>query len=363
MEVQVLQEINSQVRKSPPSQGGEVASANTRLLGLKGNSVREPDFSAPSPQNTFPDQAQSQVEPEISSVARAASAYSKAIGDGLNPDELKAVQDLAIKVRSIVTEFLSQSGLEQAANADAVVSTNPEAVQIVTDNLGQTVKQALNLPNVDTDGNADSAVTNEEVPSDEVRSAFSDRKPQISIERITNGAQTAPAEIVTAAPPALQISQAQNAAVENPVNRNPVPEAIDLESDETVSGTPTAPEGEFIGISTGPELAVKPSEIVAASPALQNSQAQNAAVENPVNRNQNSGAAEPAGFVVTPESTEIPDGDFTGIATGRRLVNNPDQNTDNAVPQATSASQPVTRPAPESGTPVAAASPALQNAR
>ncbi|MDH5763640.1 MAG: hypothetical protein OEZ51_11700, partial [Nitrospinota bacterium] len=50
-------------------------------------------------------------------------------------------------------------------------------------------------------------------------------------------------------------------------------------------------------------------------------------------------------------------------AGGNASVETPVSKSESAVPQATSASQPVTRPAPESGTPVAAASPALQNAR
>ena len=79
------------------------------------------------PLEDSPDQIQAPVAPNISPVARADSTCSSMVGGELNSDELQAIQGLAGRVRTVVSEFLSQPGLEQAENAAAAVASNPEA--------------------------------------------------------------------------------------------------------------------------------------------------------------------------------------------------------------------------------------------
>ncbi len=249
MEVQILNEIANQARKTPPPQVGAPVSANAQLKALKGNPVPAPGNPVPPPIEDSPVQTQDPVTPEISSVARAASAYSAAVGDGLNSDELSAIQDLSGRVRTAVSDFLSQPGLEQAENAATVVASNPEAVQDLTASVEQAVVTTLSLPGIEGEVIANAAPPNEnvfeEVPASE---------NFISVERITNGTElNNPAQVV--AGPALVNSRAsENTSVENPVTAE--------EGVETSSG-------DF--------------RVAAASPALQNAQAQNAEAVNPVN--------------------------------------------------------------------------------
>ncbi len=132
MDIQVLNEIANPTRQASLSQVRPPVSADAQLKALKGNPTPAPGNPAPTTSEDSPDQAQDPVTPDISSVARAASIYSAAVGDGLNSDELSAIQDLAGRVRTAVSDFLSQPGLEQAENAATVVASNPEAVQALT---------------------------------------------------------------------------------------------------------------------------------------------------------------------------------------------------------------------------------------
>ena len=149
MDIQVLNEIASLARQASLSKVSASVSANAQLKGLKGNPVPASGNPAPALLGDSPEQIQAPFAPDISSVARAASAYSAAVGDGLNSDELNAIQDLAGKVRTAVSDFLSQPGLAQAENAATVVASNPEAVQNLTSSVEQAVVATLNLPKLE----------------------------------------------------------------------------------------------------------------------------------------------------------------------------------------------------------------------
>ena len=302
MDIQVLNEIANLARQASLSKVSASVSANAQLNGLKGNPVSTPGNPATPAFEDSPEQIQAPVAPEISTVALAASAYSAVVGDGLNSDELNAIQDLAGKVRTAVSEFLSQPGLEQAENAAAVVASNPEAVQEFTSGVEQAVVAMLSLPATEGEVAVNAVTPNadlpEEVPAPE---------KLISLERITHGAEpnhsaqevaASPALVhsrvsenksienpvaveagvetsnrdftITAASPALQNAQAAgNARVETPASR---PDAVASPQQEAVTRPATAP--------------ANPQEIpvIAVSPALQNAQAAgNARVETPVN--------------------------------------------------------------------------------
>ncbi|MEE9258242.1 MAG: hypothetical protein V3U37_01765, partial [Nitrospinaceae bacterium] len=167
MDVQILNEIAAQARRPTPPQVGAPVSGNAQLKALKG--------SPPVPENTAtpqfegpPEQPQGPVTPNISSVARAASAYSAAVEAGLTPDEMNAIQALAGQVRTAVSEFLSQPGLEQAENAEAVVASNPEAVQQLEASLEQAVVETFSVPEIEDEvivqADLPADPTNEEVP-------------------------------------------------------------------------------------------------------------------------------------------------------------------------------------------------------
>ena len=319
MEVQILNEIANQARKTPPPQVGAPVSANAQLKALKGNPVPAPGNPVPPPIEDSPVQTQDPVTPEISSVARAASAYSAAVGDGLNSDELSAIQDLSGRVRTAVSDFLSQPGLEQAENAATVVASNPEAVQDLTASVEQAVVATLSLPGIEGEVIANAAPPNEnvfeEVPASE---------NFISVERITNGTElNNPAQVV--AGPALVNSRAsENTSVENPV---------------------TAEEG--VETSTGD------FRVAAASPALQNANAQNVEVENPV-------AVEGV--------SEALNGNFTVVAASPALQNARAETPVSrpeavASPQQESVSRPETVATNPQENLVIAATPAVQNAQ
>ena len=319
MEVQILNEIANQARKTPPPQVGAPVSANAQLKALKGNPVPAPGNPVPPPIEDSPVQTQDPVTPEISSVARAASAYSAAVGDGLNSDELSAIQDLSGRVRPAVSDFLSQPGLEQAENAATVVASNPEAVQDLTASVEQAVVATLNLPGIEGEVIANAAPPNEnvfeEVPASE---------NFISVERITNGTElNNPAQVV-AGPVLVNSRASENTSVENPV---------------------TAEEG--VETSTGD------FRVTAASPALQNANAQNVEVENPV-------AVEGV--------SEASNGNFTVVAATPAVQNARAETPVSrpeavASPQQESVSRPETVAANPQEAPVIAASPALQNAQ
>ena len=149
MDIQVLNEIANLARQASLSKVSASVSANAQLKRLKGNPVLAPGSPVPPSIEGSPEKISVPVTPEISTVARAASAYSAAVEDGLNSDELNAIQDLAGKVRTAVSDFLSQPGLEQAEDAAVVVASNPEAVQDFTSSVKQAVVDTLNLPEIE----------------------------------------------------------------------------------------------------------------------------------------------------------------------------------------------------------------------
>ncbi len=319
MDIQVLNEITNPVRQAALSKLGTPVSANAQLKALRGNPVPAPGNPAPPPLEDSPEQVPDPVTPEISPVARAASAYSAAVGDGLNPDELGAIQDLSGRVRTAVSDFLSQPGLEQAENAAVVVASNPEAVQDLTSSVEQAVVETLSLPVPEVQVNVDAAP-----PSANPVAEIPASEDSISLERITNGATSNNRTPVVAASPALANSRAsENTIVENPV---------------TVVEAPESSRGDFT--------------VTAASPALQNAIPQSAVVENPVN---------------TTNAPASPSGDFRVTASSPVLQNAPAPADENVPVQTDAApqSQPVSRPetvvANPQETPVTAASPALQN--
>ncbi len=338
MDIQVLNEIANLTRQASLSKVSASVSANAQLKGLKGNLVSAPGNPATPAFEDSPEQDQAPVAPEISSVARAASAYSAAVGGELNSDELNAIQDLAGKVRTAVSEFLSQPGLEQAENAAAVVTSNPEAVQEFTSGVEQAVAATLSLPATKGEAIVNVAPPNvdlpEEVPAPE---------KFISVERITHGAE--PNNPVVAASPALQNAQAgRNARVETPVSQ---PDAVATPQQEPETRPETVP--------ANPQEA----PVIAASPALQNANAQSAVVESPVNI---TGVPETSNrdFTVTAASPALQNAQAGGNARVETPVSQPD-----AV--ATPQQKPVNRPEKVANnlqeTPVIPVSPARVHSR
>ncbi len=237
MDIQILNEIANPARQVSISQVGASVSANAQLKELKGNPVSAPGNPAPPPFEDSPEQTQGPVTPEISSVARAASAYSAAVEDGLNSDELSAIQDLAGRVRPAVSDFLSQPGLEQAENAATVVASNPEAVQDLTASVGQAVVATLSLPDTE-----DEVIVKAASSSEDLLEEIPAPENLISVERITNGAESNNSAPVIAASPALQNVPAQNAVVGNPVNI-PVPSVDQGQGLEGTQALTLNPEG------------------------------------------------------------------------------------------------------------------------
>jgi hypothetical protein len=295
MDIQVLNEIANPARKAPLSQVSPSVSANAQLRALKGNPV--PGSPEPLTLEDSPEQNQDPVTPEISPVARAASDYSAAVGDGLNSDELSAIQDLAGRVRTAVSDFLSQPGLEQAENAATVVASNPEAVQDLASSVEQAVVETLNLS-----GTEGEFIVNAVPPNEDVLVEVPDSDDLISIERITNGAELNNEVQVIAANPALVNSRAsENAGVENPVTVEEVPESSrgDFRVTTASPASQNAPADESTPVKTSvssvvvaPQESVNRSETVAteqqevpvtaSSPELQNAPAnENAQVGTP----------------------------------------------------------------------------------
>jgi hypothetical protein len=295
MDIQVLNEIANPARKAVLSQLSPSVSANAQLRALKGNPV--PGSPEPLTLEDSPEQNQDPVTPEISPVARAASDYSAAVGDGLNSDELSAIQDLAGRVRTAVSDFLSQPGLEQAENAAAVVVSNPEAVQDLASSVEQAVVETLNLS-----GPEGEFIVNAIPPNEDVLVEIPDSDDLISIERITNGAELNNEVQVIAANPALVNSRgSENINVENPVTVEKVPESSrgDFRVTTASPASQNAPADEGAPVETSassvvvaPQESVNRSETVAteqqevpvtaSSPELQNAPAnENAQVGTP----------------------------------------------------------------------------------
>ena len=332
MNVQILNEIAALARKAPPPQVGAPVSGNAQLKALKGSPVHPPGNPAPPPFEVPPQSDQEPVTPDISSMARAASAYSAAVNHGLNLDEINAIQDLAGQIRPAIADFLNQPGLEQAHNAEAMMVAHPEAVQDLQAGLEQAVVETFSAPALVDDG-----IVSPDVPHEQTPVAVASVEIPVSEERVTNGAEPNPAVPAIAASPALQNAQAREQAnVDNPVT---VEEPSETSSGDFMVGN----------------LTVSP-----ASPAVPDSNSRPSRVEEPV---------EVEGG---PENSK---GDFTGIATSPARVNpqpvevaqvespvsRPEVVSTNS--QQTSASQPVRVVAADQEAPVTAASPALQNAQ
>jgi flagella basal body P-ring formation protein FlgA len=374
MDIQVLNEIANLARQASLSKVSASVSANAQLKGLKGNPVLAPGSPVPPSVEGSPEQITVPVTPEISTVARAASAYSATVGDGLNSDELIAIQDLAGEVRTAVYDFLSQLGLEQAENAAAVVASNPEAVQDFTSSVKQAVVNTLNLPKSEV-------VVHAASPNVNVPEEVTIPEDFISLERITNGAEFNSQAPVVAASPALQNAQAgDHARVETPVSR---PETVASPQQEPVSRPETVPANPQetpvipvsparvhsraggntsvenpVAVEEGVETSSRDFRVTPASPAVQNANAQSRVVEDSANS------------VIAPEAFN---GDFTLTAASPALQNaqagdharveTPVSRPDAiASPQQESVSRPETVPASPQEVPVTAASPALQNA-
>ena len=84
-----------------------------------------------------------QTVQNISSVAQAAATFSQAVGEGLNEDELVAIQKLATKIEPIAKDFLSSDpeefNIEQAVDMALpdVVSVEAEAPDFDIENIRQ----------------------------------------------------------------------------------------------------------------------------------------------------------------------------------------------------------------------------------
>ena len=306
MDIQVLNEIANQTRQASLSQVRLPVSTHAQLKALKGNPVPAQGNPMPSTLEDSPDQVQDPVTPEISSVARAASTYSATVGDGLNSDELNAIQNLAGKVRTAASEFLSQPGLEQAENVATVVTSNPEAVQDLTSRVAQAVDEALSVQVAVAEVTVETSSPEAELPEN-----IPDRNGFISLERITNGAElnnpvvvaNPAADVsesssgdfrVTPADPALQdTSDVESVPVQTSVNRPvEVPPQEPASRPETLSTNP-------VEIPASPEVAVprrqpesrpetasanqqEVSEATVTRPAVQNAP-ENTQVQTPVN--------------------------------------------------------------------------------
>ncbi len=391
MDVQILNEIKALARQAPPPQVGAPVSGKAQLKALKGNPVFPPGNPAPPPFEAPPETGQGPAHPDISSVARAASAYSAAVNNGLNSDEINAIQDLAGQIRSAIADFLNQPGLEQADNAEAVVVAHPEAVQDLQAGLEQAVVETFSAPALVDDG-----IVPTDVPHEQTPVAVASVEIPISEERVTHGAEPNPAVPAIAASPALQNAQAR--------------EPANMDRPVTVEEPPEAASGDFTAGN---------SNVTPASPALQNAQAQARGqinVSNPVtveappeaasgdftvgnsnvspaspavanNDSRSSRVEEPVAVEGGPENSK---GDFTGIATSPArvipqsieevrvenpvsrpaTVSFPNQEvtagrteTVAANAQPTPAVPPETRATTQQSTLVTAASPALQNAQ
>ena len=377
MDIQVLNEIANLARQASLSKVSASVSANAQLKELKGNPVPAQGSPVPPSVEGSREQIPVPVTPEISTVARAASAYSAAVGDGLNSHELKAIQDLSGKVRTAVSDFLSQPGLEQAENAAAVVASNPEAVQEFTSNVKQAVVDALNLPNSEGEVIVHAASPNANAPEEvTVPEDF------ISLERITNGAEFISQAPVVAASPALQNAQAgDHARVEIPVSR---PESVASPQQEPVSRPETVPASlqeatvipasparvhsraggntsveNPVAVEEGVETSSRDFRITPASPAVQNANVRSGVVEDSAN-SVNAPEASNGDFTVTAASPALQNAQAGDHAQVETPVSRPESV---ASPQQEPVSRSETVPVSPKETPVVAASPALQNAQ
>ena len=254
MDIQVLNEIANQTRQASFSQARFPVSANAQVKTLKGNPA------APAVEDSRGQgQDQDPITPDISSVARAASVYSATVGEGLNPDELNAIQNLAGKVRAAVSEFLNQPDLEQANSASVLVALNPEAVQNLTSSVEQAVEETFSVQ-----GAGDEATVTVSPSNADLSEKKTAQENLISIERITKGAESN-SPVVAKNPTAITLPVSVNTNVENPATEV------------------SEPQGDF--------------RVTPASPTLQNAPAsESAPVETPVNQ----------GVAVSPQESANP---------------------------------------------------------
>ncbi|MCH6579391.1 MAG: hypothetical protein IH802_03395 [Nitrospinae bacterium] len=418
MNVQILNEIAALARKAPPPQVGAPVSGNAQLKALKGSPVHPPGNPAPPPFEAPPQSDQEPVTPEISSMARAASAYSAAVNHGLNLDEINAIQDLAGQIRPAIADFLNQPGLEQAHNAEAMMVAHPEAVQDLQAGLEQAVVETFSAPPLVDDG-----IVSPDVPHEQTPVAVASVEIPVSEERVTNGAKPNPAVPAIAASPALQNTQArQHANVDNPVtvegppetasgdftagNSNVTPaspalqnaqaqarEQINVNTPVTVEAPPEAASGDFtagnsnvtpaspgvanndsrssrveepVAVEGGPENSKGDFTGIATSPARVIPQSiEEVRVENPVSRpatvsfpNQEVTAGRPEMVAANAQPTPAVPPETRATTQQETPVSRPET----AAPQQAPQSQPETVATTQPGTPVIAASPALQNA-
>ncbi|MCH7651125.1 MAG: hypothetical protein IIA63_08190 [Nitrospinae bacterium] len=384
MNVQILNEIAALARKAPPPQVGAPVSGNAQLKALKGSPVHPPGNPAPPPFEAPPQSDQEPVTPDISSMARAASAYSAAVNHGLNLDEINAIQDLAGQIRPAIADFLNQPGLEQADNAEAMMVAHPEAVQDLQAGLEQAVVETFSAPALVDDG-----IVSPDVPHEQTPVAVASVEIPVSEERVTNGAKPNPAVPAIAASPALQNAQAREQAnVDNPVT---VEEPSETSSGDFMVGnltvspaSPAVPDSnsrpsrveEPVEVEGGPENSKGDFTGIATSPARVNPQpVEVAQVESPVSRpevvstnSQQTPANQSETVATTQQSTPVTaaspalqNAQASESANVETPVSRPEVVSTNS--QQTSASQPVRVVAADQEAPVTAASPALQNAQ
>ncbi len=328
MDIQVLNEIANQVRQASLSQVRPPVSTNPQLKALKGNPVFAQENPATQTLEESPDQTQDSVSPDISSVARAASTYSATVGQGLNSDELNAIRDLSEKVRVAVSNFLSQPGLEQAADAAEVVVSNPEAVGDLVVSLEQAVVEALGLQ-----VEVDEVITDVTPPRTGSSEQIPDLENFVSIERITNGAE-----------------------LDNPVQVvDPGQMSDDSRASEPASeDVPESSSGDFRVTASGPALqnvpivenspTETPVDTVATAP-------QSVSVDRPETVTGNSEDTPVA--VASPVSQDVPVGENTQVETP--------VNTVATTPQSVSVDRPETVTNNSEETPVPVASPVSQS--
>ena len=122
--------------------------AGTSLQTSEGDVVT---LSFADKQNLSNSYSESQLEgdptvEEISSVARAASEYSQAVGGDLNEDELIAIQKIATHVEPIAREFLSSDPEKlDVEKAIGILTGDHEVIEEVGIELGNTIVKTLAL--------------------------------------------------------------------------------------------------------------------------------------------------------------------------------------------------------------------------
>lgn len=344
MDIQVLNEIANPARQAALSQVSPPVSANAQLKALKGNTVPVPGSPASLTIEDPLEQNQDPVTPNISPVARAASDYSAVVGDGLNSDELSAIQDLAGRVRTAVSNFLNQPGVEQAENVAAVVASNPEAVQDLTSSLELAVVETLNLPGSEAEFNneaqviaanpapvnsrvsenttVENPVKVEEVPESSrgdfrVTAASPERQNALPGEHAPVQTPVSPPEeaVVPQQEPVSRpdavaaSSQKASEAVASPVSQRSVPTGKSAQVETPVSPVVATPSQEPKNLPETVATNHQEVPVTSGSAELQNAPAQKAEAGNPVTvppPNQGQGLEENPAQAVNPVGSNTP---------------------------------------------------------